>query len=379
MRDALRHLGVAIEEHPSHWIVTRSSDQFTPFQGSIDIGPAGTTMRFLATLIATIPGAVVELKGSERMHMRPIAPLVDALRSCGAEVEYLGKEGCPPIRIRGRELAARERVKIDGSVSSQFITSLLLSSPRIKNLFLEVIGTPVSQSYIRMALDTMNSFSGAVLGDNSMTWFDARSISYAPTRYLVELDASGASYFWGLAAVSRGSVTVTGVNHTSVQGDMVFPSLLEEMGCRIIKGEAEITVQGPETLRAITASMELCPDTAQTLAVVAACVSSGGVSNIRGLKTLRIKETDRLAALHDELARCNISSEFDDDSITIKGGSPIHATIKTYEDHRMALAFSLFGARSQGITIEEPHVITKSFPDYWERIKQMGLMVSEVV
>ncbi len=373
MKDALEKLGVTIEIDGENWTVTPPAGGFAPYQGIIDVGPAGTTMRFLCALLASIPGIDVRLQGSERMHDRPINDLVDALRQLGADITYLGKPNCPPLLIRGRSLSANGTITVSGEKSSQFLTALLLIAPRIGGFSLTIPGTLVSKTYVEMALDTMRAFGASVACNAEMSSFTVGSDGYHCREYEVEADASGASYFWGLAAVNAGRIRINGVNPHSVQGDMRFPLLLEEMGCTRAQGSNWIEITGSPTLSAIACDMTLMPDTAQTLAVVAAVAR--GETIITGLSTLKIKETDRLEALKTELAKCGIYSRTDEQSIAVVGGAPRKAEISTYEDHRMAMSFAILGALPQGISIHEPHVVEKSFPDFWTRLTALGFQI----
>jgi 3-phosphoshikimate 1-carboxyvinyltransferase len=263
-------------------------------------------------------------------------------------------------------------VQIDGTLSSQFVSALLLSaSLRTDALTIEVIGDQTSRSYIDMTIQGLHDFGIAVENRSYRAYHIAAGLRPNPCHYTIEGDASGASYLWGLAAVSGGTVTVTNVNPASAQGDIKFPEILRMMGCEVSTSSRSITVTGPQQLRAVNVDMSLMPDTAQTLAVIAACAH--GTTTITGLHTLRVKETDRLAALNTELAKIGIRSEIADDSITILGGDPQHGSISTYDDHRMAMSFALLGARAPGITIESPDVVEKSFKPFWELLQTAGI------
>ena len=373
---ALEKLGVTVTEHGDNWSVSRNSPDFTPYHGEIDVGAAGTTARFLTALLASIPGCEVLLKGSERLHQRPISNLVNALRSVGASIEYKGLNGCPPLLIKGAKLSCTETVLIDGSQSSQFISALLLCAPRIAGLSLKITGTLVSKSYLEMALDTIKHFGARIESTSDLLLHRCLATQYSARDYNIEADASGACYFWGIAAVSRGQIKISGINPNSVQGDMRFPELLRQMGCEVSYGENSVMVSATEQLKGINCDMTLLPDSAQTLAVIAA--SALGRTYINGLSTLRIKETDRLLALKTELNRCDIASQIDADSIEVIGGTPRHAEISTYEDHRMAMSFALLGGLPSGIAIHEPQVVSKSFPDFWQRLKNLGFSLREI-
>jgi 3-phosphoshikimate 1-carboxyvinyltransferase len=375
---ALELLGVSIHSSPSNsgstLLVEGRGKNLLAYHGEIDIGPAGTTMRFLTALCAGVRNIDVVLKGSPRMHKRPIAELVTALRTLGAEIEYLGDDGCPPLRITSPQGLKGGPVSIDGSISSQFISALLLASPLTsEGMSITLTGEQISKSYIDMTLQEMSDFGVDVHNDDYRKYVVSPKAQYAPRHYVVEGDASGASYLWGLAAIAGGSVTVENVNPRSAQGDIQFPRLLAEMGCAVEYGERSITVSHSGPLKAIEVDMELMPDTAQTLAVIAGCAT--GTTVIRGLSTLRGKETDRIAALHTELAKVGIASEEGPDYLIVHGGAPHAARIATYDDHRMAMSFAMLGASLAGMKIEDPHVVDKSFPTFWKTLVQVGMTV----
>ncbi|TNE43597.1 MAG: 3-phosphoshikimate 1-carboxyvinyltransferase [Deltaproteobacteria bacterium] len=371
----LGKLGVACEETPEGLVVKGKGGRFAPYQGTIDVGPAGTTIRFLTSLCCMAEGAEVELRGSERMHARPIGDLVEAWRHLGACIEYLGLEGCPPLRIRGHR-NYKFQTSMRGDVSSQFFSSMLMIAPLFSEPFvLDVEGVQTSPSYIDMTLQTMADFGVEVQHNSYQQYKVAPGQSYSPRTYHVEGDASGASYFWGLAAVSGGYVKVGNLSPQSVQGDVHFAQLLEQMGCVVSSGVEEdvpwIAVQGPESLKPIEVDMGSMPDTALTLATIAAV--AGGTTRITGLHTLRHKETDRLEALHNELSAVGIQSEVGEDWLAIEGGTPRPASIHTYEDHRMAMAFAVLAGCTDNLEILEPQVVSKSFPSFWEEWSRMGV------
>jgi len=376
---ALRLLGVSVEESPGELgttlVVEGLGGAFAPYHGEINVGPAGTTMRFLTALCAGIAGVDLVLKGSERMHARPIRELVTALRTLGAEIDYLGVEGCPPLRIRSRTHLKGGAVSIDGSVSSQFISALLLTAPlHAGGLSIEIKGEQISKSYIDMTIQSVADFGVTIVNEGYRRYSCAPGQRFQAGPFHVEGDASGASYLWGLAAISGGKVCVRNINPRSAQGDINFPELLARMGCSVSSDARSITVTGTKDLRGIEVDMSSMPDTAQTLAVIAACAR--GTTTIRGLSTLRIKETDRIAALHTELLKLGIESEPGPDYLVVHGGAPRGALIKTYDDHRMAMSFAMLAASVPDMRIEEPHVVEKSFPTFWETLKDIGLGVT---
>lgn len=378
---ALRLLGVSItEEHSAYGAtltVEGTGGALRPYQGEISVGPAGTTMRFLTALCAAIPGINVVLSGTERMHKRPIHELVVALRSLGAEIDYLGNPGCPPLRIRSKSHLKGGTVSMNGTVSSQFITALLLTAPlHTDTLAIEIEGEQISRSYIDMTLQSIHDFGVKVTNDAYKRYTCSVGQRYAAQTLAIEGDASGGSYLWGLAAVSQGRVTVRNINPQSAQGDIHFPEALMRMGCSISSDARSITVEGPKTLKGIEIDMSNMPDVAQTLAVVAAFAQ--GRTVLHGLSTLRVKETDRIAALHTELTKVGITSEPGPDFLVVHGGTPKGARIATYEDHRMAMSFAMISAKVRGMEIEEPHVVLKSFPTFWETLASSGIFVEEI-
>jgi 3-phosphoshikimate 1-carboxyvinyltransferase len=297
LTDCLRLLGIEIELRDAGEIVVHGgSEKLNPFQGVFDVGPAGTTMRFLTALCAAIPGADIVLQGSARMHQRPIHELVATLRSAGATIDYLGTEGYPPLRIHSKRRLCGDNLLVDGSTSSQFLTAIALIAPLFENgLSLSVVGQETSTSYIDMTLQSLRDFGIVASCEGYRQLTIGGNQAYTPRTYQVEGDGSGASYLWGIAALSGTSITVLNVNPRSAQGDIAFPKLLERMGCSVTYSDNSITVRGPHKILPIEANMELLPDSAQTLAVIAACAE--GVSRLTGLKTLRVKETDRIRAL----------------------------------------------------------------------------------
>lgn len=339
---------------------------------SIDIGHAGTAMRFLTALCCLVPG-VITLDGSPRMRERPIKDLVIALRHLGARITCNNQEGFPPLTIHGNTLS-HSSVSISGKISSQYITALLLIAPVLKSgIEITILDEQISKSYIDMTIDSMKSFGVPVLNDNYKKYTVMPKASYVPTHYQVEGDASGASYLFAIAAVTDSTITVTNIRPDSAQGDIHFVDILEKMGCIVAKDgkKNSITVSGPKKLKAVSTDMSMMPDTAQTLAVLAAFAD--GETQISGLSTLKVKETDRLEATKCELAKMGITAYTTNNSITVIGGVPHGATICTYNDHRMALAFSVVGAKIHGLQIENPSVVAKSFPDYWEQIQKLGI------
>lgn len=369
----LKTLGISVVQPDSTTIVVEGTGGiFKPTSATIDVGPAGTTMRFLTALCAAIPRADVTLRGSERMHLRPIGDLVEALREAGATIDYLQREACPPLHIHSPAPLRGRGIGLNGETSSQFISALLLVSPLFSDgLDVAIRGNQISTSYIDMTIQSLADFGVHADHDRYQQFQVRPGQVFCARDYQVEGDASGASYLWALAAISGGAITVENINPTSAQGDIKFPDLLERMGCSISRSARSIAVSGTPKLKAIEADMTLMPDTAQTLAVVAACAE--GTTMIRGLSTLRVKETDRIEALRIELAKMGIQSDTGADYIAVHGGSPRSSCITTYDDHRMAMSFAILVSRTGSIQIEDPKVVEKSFPDFWETLSALGI------
>ncbi|MDD5750524.1 MAG: 3-phosphoshikimate 1-carboxyvinyltransferase [Candidatus Pacebacteria bacterium] len=374
---ALKQVGVKIRKTKKEVIIKGNGGNFEKFNGTINLGMAGTAMRFFAAVACLISGKII-LDGNERMRERPIAELVDALRVLGAEIKYLGRQGCPPIEISKRIMKGGA-VAMSGGVSSQYFTALLLIAPILPNgLQIKVRGKQISKSYIDMTIDGLKDFGVKVENNNYKKYAVGPKEQYKRVaRHAVEGDASGASYFWAMAAVSGGRVKVKNINPNSFQGDVKFPELLRRMGCEVVKNKKEkwVEVKGLKKLKAIRVNMEAMPDTAQTLAVAAAFAE--GKTTISGLSTLKDKETDRLLALQKELAKMNIKTEIGADYIVIQGGQPKGALIETYNDHRMAMAFAVAGVGVPGVTVKNSMVVTKSFPEFWIRLKSLGVKIKK--
>lgn len=375
---ALKNLGVRVDCQDDVARVHGKGTSFDPYRGTVDVGAGGTTIRFILPLCALAHGAEIVLEGTERLHERPIGDLVGALNALGADIQYQGRFGCPPLLVKGSDRLAGGSVSIGGSVSSQFLSSLLMIGPALpKGLTVKVQGEQVSKPYVDMTLALMGAFGVEVQREGYDTFSIPPGCQYSPSTYRVEGDASGATYLWGLAAVSGGQVRVRNIALKSVQGDMRFTNVLESMGCAVIRGSDDhgdyVEVQGPKDLRSVEVDLEDMPDTAQTLAVVAACAK--GTSVLTGLQTLRVKETDRIEALVTELGKVGIRAESGPDSLVVHGGSPSAARIATYEDHRMAMSFALLGSVTPGIVIEDPAVVQKSFPDFWDTLESCGVRV----
>ncbi|MDP8098394.1 3-phosphoshikimate 1-carboxyvinyltransferase [Pasteurella atlantica] len=340
---------------------------------SLFLGNAGTAMRPLAAALCLKGNkdAEVVLTGEPRMKERPILHLVDALRQIGAKIEYLENDGYPPIAIQNSGLQGG-KVKIDGSISSQFLTALLMVSPLIEgDLEIEIIGDLVSKPYIDITLAMMKDFGIRVQNDNYQKFHIKGNQHYvSPNQYLVEGDASSASYFLAAAAI-KGKVKVTGICKNSIQGDRLFVDVLEKMGAKVTWGSDFVEVERGE-LKGIDMDMNHIPDAAMAIATTA--LFAKGETVIRNIYNWRVKETDRLTAMATELRKVGAEVEEREDFIRIQ---PLaleqfkQAEIETYDDHRMAMCFSLIALSNTPVTILDPDCTAKTFPSFFEEFKRV--------
>lgn len=333
------------------------------------LGNAGTAMRPLAAALCLTEGNIV-LTGEPRMKERPIGHLVDALRQGGAQIDYLEQENYPPLRLLGG--FAGGDVSVDGSVSSQFLTALLMAAPLAqKNTVIRIKGELVSKPYIDITLNLMNTFGVCVTHDNYQTFhIDGQQIYCSPGAYLVEGDASSASYFLAAAAIKGGTVRVTGIGKKSMQGDIRFADVLEQMGAVIHWGDDYIECSRGE-LRGVDLDMNHIPDAAMTIATTA--LFAKGETTIRNIYNWRVKETDRLAAMATELRKVGAEVEEGEDYIRVVPPAKLSfAEIGTYNDHRMAMCFSLVALSDTPVTILDPKCTAKTFPDYFERLASLS-------
>ncbi|MDP8033936.1 3-phosphoshikimate 1-carboxyvinyltransferase [Pasteurella atlantica] len=340
---------------------------------SLFLGNAGTAMRPLAAALCLKGNkdAEIVLTGEPRMKERPILHLVDALRQIGAKIEYLENDGYPPIAIQNSGLQGG-KVKIDGSISSQFLTALLMVSPLVEgDLEIEIIGDLVSKPYIDITLVMMKDFGVTVQNDNYQKFHIKGNQHYiSPNQYLVEGDASSASYFLAAAAI-KGKVKVTGICKNSIQGDRLFVDVLEEMGAKVTWGSDFVEVERGE-LKGIDMDMNHIPDAAMTIATTT--LFAKGETVIRNIYNWRVKETDRLTAMATELRKVGAEVEEREDFIRIQ---PLaleqfkQAEIETYDDHRMAMCFSLIALSNTPVTILDPDCTAKTFPSFFEEFKRV--------
>lgn len=374
MLDVLQALGidlcVASERHKA--TVTGCGGHIPAGEAELFTGGAGTVMRFATAMCAAGHGTY-RLDGDAQMRQRPIADLVAALRSLGALVDYEGREGFPPVVVHARGLAGGT-VSFESPPSSQMVSAVLLAAPCARSdVFVEVAGALPSEPYLAMTLEVMDAFGVTVVHEALRRFIVPAPQIYQSRTFAIEPDASNASYFLAAPAVAGGQVTVEGLGTDSVQGDARFVHVLEQMGCVVQRAPSRLTVGGPPAgspLKAVNVDLNDMPDMVQTLAVVA--LFADGPTRIRNVANLRFKETDRLAALGTELSRLGATVELYDDGLVVvppKAIEPAH--VRTYDDHRMAMSFSLLCLVQDGVVIAGAECVRKTFPDYFERFSEM--------
>ncbi|HZM37441.1 MAG TPA: 3-phosphoshikimate 1-carboxyvinyltransferase [Burkholderiales bacterium] len=364
MREALIKLGVAFRDG----LVKGVGGPFPVKKADLFLGNAGTAFRPLTAALA-FSGGEYRLSGVPRMHERPIGDLVDALRDVGARIDYLGKEGFPPLVVHAGNVNA-PLIQVRGDVSSQFLSALLMASPLLgKEVVIEVEGELISRPYVEITLNLMRRFGLEVARDEWRSFRVPAGKYRSPGKILVEGDASSASYFLAAGALGGGPVRVEGLGRSSIQGDIRFTEVLERMGAQVSMHEEYIEVKaGIGKLRAFDLDMNHIPDAAMTAAVLA--LFAEGTSRIRNIASWRVKETDRIAAMATELRKLGASVEEGRDYLRITPG-PLNpgVAIDTYDDHRMAMSFSLVSLGGIPVRINDPSCVAKTFPGYFEELR----------
>ena len=378
MRNALRQLGLSITDQANNvCLVEGCGGHFPVRKADLFMGNAGTAIRPLTAALA-MQGGDYRLSGVARMHERPIRDLVDGLRQVGAKIEYELQEGYPPIQIAAADIKIQDVVKVRGDVSSQFLTALLMALPlvAVKPVRIEVIGELISRPYIDITLKLMARFGVHVACPDAQSFvIPARTsdaVYKSPGQLSVEGDASSASYFLALGAIGGGPVRVLGVGKDSIQGDVAFADALALMGANISAGEDWIEVTGVKNasgkLNGITIDCTEIPDAAMTLAVAA--LFAEGPTRLNNIASWRVKETDRIAAMATELRKVGATVEEGADYLVVNAPSqgdwkPPSEGIDTYDDHRMAMCFSLAAFGPHALIMNDPNCVAKTFPAYF--------------
>ena len=389
MLQALSSLGIGVGHRKDGALTVTSPGRFRIRQANLFLGNAGTAFRPLTAALA-FAGGDYELSGVARMHERPIGDLVDALRSLGADIDYLGEPGYPPLHIKPA-MAAGGHISVQGSVSSQFLTALLLAAPALvlqtgEDLHITVVGTLISKPYIAITTGLMAQFGVEVEqqtdASGQLVFVISKHARYqSPGDIHVEGDASSASYFMALGLIGQGPVTIEGVGSDSMQGDIAFANTLEHMGATVSYTPTSVTVSGAGVgagvessprLKSFDADFNLIPDAAMTAAVLA--IYADGPCRLRNIGSWRVKETDRIDAMVNELTKLGAQVESGPDWLTVYPIEPDQwqqASIHTYDDHRMAMCFSLATFGPVPVTIEDPGCVAKTFPDYFAVYQQV--------
>lgn len=382
MLTALQALGVQVEDLGNHSVKVSGNGlgDFPVKKADLFMQNAGTAIRPLTAVLA-VSGGSYHLHGVPRMHERPIGDLVEALKGIGASIEYLGNAGYPPLQIEQPSLQKNTVIKVAGSVSSQYLTALLIASPIIAKrlnqaIEIEVEGELISKPYIAITLNLMKRFGVVVDNQDWQRYIIAADAEYiSPNEIWVEGDASSASYFFALGLLSGGPIRIRGINKQSIQGDILFADFVERIGAQLEYGADYVEVSAVQEgiiprVRAFDEDFNLIPDAAMTAAILA--LYADGPCTLRNIASWRVKETDRLDAMHAELEKIGATVESGSDYLKITPPTNWQsATIDTYDDHRMAMCFSLaiFGAVS--VRIMDPACVNKTFPTYFDEYKQL--------
>jgi 3-phosphoshikimate 1-carboxyvinyltransferase len=375
MLDALEKLGVKVKRDGDTCVVTGTRGALPAARADLFLGNAGTAVRPLTAALA-VNGGDYRIHGVPRMHERPIGDLVDGLRQIGAKIDYEENEGFPPLRIRPAQISVEAPIRVRGDVSSQFLTALLMTLPLVKTesgvTVVEVAGELISKPYIEITIKLMQRFGIEVERFGWERFTIPSGVRYqSPGKIMVEGDASSASYFLAAGALGGGPLRVEGVGRASIQGDVGFATALMKMGANVTMGDDWIEVRGVGNdhgkLDPIDMDFNLIPDAAMTIAVAA--LFADGTSTLRNIASWRVKETDRIAAMATELRKVGAKVQEGEDFLVVTPPEKLtpNAAIDTYDDHRMAMCFSLVSLGGVPVRINDPKCVGKTFPDYFER------------
>ena len=374
MINALIKLGVSVKEvnDDKNIIEIKGTEHNFPNKNTnLFLGNSGTTFRPLAAVLAMMGGDYY-LSGIERMHERPIKDLVDALEQMGSSIQYEKNHGYPPITINNSSIEISEPIQIKGDISSQYLTALLIAGPISNNEFnIEVIGDLISKPYIDITLKLLTKFNIFYNNDNWRLFSLKKDSVYRnPTKIFVEGDASSASYFFAAASLA-GSIEIKGINKDSIQGDLKFLDIISKMGAKIEYKSDSIQVSKASNLKGLEIDCIEIPDAAMTLAIMA--VFADKPTKLKNIGSWRVKETDRILAMDNELTKMGVEVSTTHDSMTIFPQKQLNdnISIETYNDHRIAMCFSLFCLKNLNITIQDPNCVNKTYPDYFKDLKSV--------
>ena len=368
MLDSLQRLGVEASHDAASATMTVEGvgGNFPNKTAELFIGNSGTSIRFLTAMLG-FAGGKYKLDGIERMHERPIGPLVDAIQNLGGGIAALSPNNCPPVQIDGQAILGGE-VTLSGSLSSQYLSGLLMASPLAQEtVALQIDGPLISKPYVQMTCEVMKAFGVQVDADETANRFVIPAgQQYKATDYAIEPDASAASYFWAVPAILGGKATIHGLTEDALQGDVGFVRCLEKMGCDVGFSKNSISVSGPAK-HGINIDMADVSDTVQTLSAVALFVD--GPTTVTNVAHNRVKETDRIGNLAIELRKFGVQVDEHPDGLTIHPAPLNGATIETYDDHRMAMSLSLVGLKQPGVEILNPGCVSKTYPNFFADLK----------
>lgn len=369
LTEGLRSLGSEILKTGEDIIVTGTGGNITNPGREIYLGNNGTATRFLTSIVSLGKGEFI-ISGDSRLCERPVKPLLDALSGLGVDARSKNKNGCPPVIINANGIKGGS-VTFTNVDSSQYISSILICSPFAKtDIEIKLKGSKVSLPYVDMTIETMKKFGVEVVRKNEDHYIIRNNQQYIAQRYMIEGDVSNASYFFLAAALCRGKVRVMNINPQTLQGDIGLLDIMETLGISVIRGDDWVKIIGKGMNSGeYVFDMGNMPDVVPTLAVLAAI--RPGRTVIKNVAHLRVKESDRIAAVVTELGRTGIRTEETDDGLIIDGGKPHGAEIETYNDHRIAMSFAMLGLAIPGIKIKDRDCVNKSFPCFWDELEKL--------
>jgi 3-phosphoshikimate 1-carboxyvinyltransferase len=370
---ALENLGIDIQQSGNKLQITGTGGKIEPVTDSINVGESGTLMRFI-TAVSALSEKKVTITGSQRICERPVDHLIDALAQVG--IKSSAPTGCPPVSIEGGKISGGE-IRIKGNISSQFISGLLLVAPFAQeDLKIILTSELVSVKYVDMTIDLMEKFGVKVKRKDYSEFFIPKGQTYRPRNFTIPGDWSSASYFLAAAALLQEKITILNMDMNSLQGEAEFYKVLEAMGCKVKTEKESITLSASEKLKSLDIDMGNMPDVAQTLAAIAPFCA--GTVTIRNIEHLRYKECDRILETANELRKLGAKITTTRDSITIQPSRLTGAVVETHNDHRMAMSLALPGLKIENVIINNPQVSAKSFPNYWEKLQEIGVEIEEI-
>ena len=363
-------LGAVINCEGNDLTVQGTGGQLISPSETLYLGNNGTGLRLLTGTVSLGHGTFV-LDGNERMRQRPIQALVDALNELGVRASCTEGNGCPPVEVQATGLDGG-KTTLAGGLSSQYLSSLLLAAPYAgRDVEIKVLGLLPSRPYVQMTLDVMDSFGVEVAVGENGDFLVRAPQAYRSGEYAVEGDASSATYFMAAAAICGGTVRIPNINSGSIQGDLRFTDILETMGCRVTTSGKGLEITGPLSNHSdLFFDLHDVPDMVPALAVVSAFRK--GRTSLKNIGHLRVKESDRIAALTHELRRIGATAEEKQDELVVQGIAALGGEIECYNDHRIAMSFAVAGLAVQGVVIKDPECVRKSFPDFWEKLEALG-------